>query len=71
MTERYEFWIHMRWGKTWAVRLDERGLVAGCCGPLDRRELRRARLPQLVYDPDPAEWFDRHAGEFLVRDDVE
>lgn len=71
MSERYEFWTHIGWGETWAVLLDERGLVARSCGPLDRRDLRRARLPHLAYDPGPAQWFGRHVAEFLVPDDVE
>lgn len=71
MNERYEFWTHLPTGETWAVRLDGHGLVSGCCGPLEPRDLRRTRLLRLVYDPGPADWLNWHAAEFVVRDDVE
>ena len=71
MTERYEFWTHLYTGDTWAVRLDERGLVSGCSGPLEPRDLRRTRLLRLAYDPEPTDWLNVHAAEFVVRDDVE
>lgn len=51
MGERYEFWTHQQSGETWTGRVNERGLVVTCCGPLERAKLHRSELPRLVYDP--------------------
>lgn len=47
-----EYWQHARSGEVYAVRL-EYGRVTGFVGPLDRRELHPALLPDYHYDDDP------------------
>jgi hypothetical protein len=59
---RYEFWAHGQSGEVFAVRLNVKGSITGCRGPLLSNEMRTARLPEYRYDEDPRDlaWIEAH-----------
>ena len=58
----YQFWEHGQSGAIFAIRLNRRGQVTGCRGPLLSNEICEADLPRLSYDEDLRDlgWIERH-----------
>lgn len=59
----FEFWRQRGSGLIFAIMLED-GIVAGCCGPLDRGDVDEDDLARCDFTPERAEWIEAHREEF-------
>lgn len=61
------YWQHTS-GETYAVEIDDDGMIVASCGPLHYSEITKENLALMHYNVEDLQWLQDHEKEFHLKE---